>query len=251
MLTTSLVSIIMPSFNSSLFIEDSIKSVLNQSYKNWELIIVDDFSKDNSVEIINSFVQKDSRIIAKYLNKNSGAAIARNIGLNLAKGNYIAFLDSDDLWKPNKLETHIKFMVENNYSMTYSNYELINEKGIKLNKEIKVPSSITYDQYLKNTIIGCLTVVINRDIVGDFHMPNIRTSQDMATWLQILKNGYTAYGIKQSLAYYRLVASSNSSKKIKAAKDVWKVYRDIENLSLFYSCVCFLGYVLNALIKRL
>lgn len=246
-----LVSIIMPSYNSSEFIEDSIKSVQAQTYTNWELLITDDCSTDNSVEIIEQFVEEDPRIKLFILDKNSGAAISRNNSLNNAKGTFIAFLDSDDLWKPFKLEKQMKFMLDNKYAFTITDYQLMAENGNLFDKIIKVPKLLTYHHYLKNTIIGCLTVVINKDIVGDFQMPNIRTSQDMATWLLIMKKGFVVHGLQQNLASYRLVGHSNSAKKSKAAKDVWKVYREIEKLSIFYSCICFIGYAFNAIKKRM
>lgn len=247
----SLVSIIMPSYNASRFIEESIDSVVGQSFVNWELLITDDCSQDNSIEIIQSYVKKDSRIKLFFLDKNSGAAEARNNSIREAKGKFIAFLDSDDIWQPSKLEQQISFMEKNNLAFSFTAYDQMSEDGVLLNKVIEVPKAISYHSYLKNTIIGCLTVVINRDITGDFKMPNIKTSQDMATWLLVLKRGFKAYGLNKNLATYRLVGNSNSSKKSKAAKDVWRVYRDIENLSVFYSCICFVGYAFNAIKKRL
>lgn len=246
-----LVSIVMPSYNACHFIRESIESVLNQTYQDWELLITDDCSKDNSIEIVQSYVKKDSRIKLFVLDKNRGAAEARNNSIKEAKGKYIAFLDSDDIWQPSKLEQQISFMENNNLAFSFTAYDQMSEDGVLLNKVIEVPKIITYHSYLKNTIIGCLTVVINRGITGDFKMPNIKTSQDMATWLLVLKRGFKAYGLNKNLATYRLVGNSNSSKKSKAAKDVWRVYRDIEKLSVFYSCICFVGYAFNAVKKRL
>ena len=246
-----LISIITPSYNSAKFIAETIESVLAQTYTNWELLITDDCSTDNTVEIINKYVNQDSRIKLFCLGKNSGAATARNNSIEQAKGRFIAFLDSDDLWKPEKLEKQVDVMIKNNHAFTYTSYELINEDGTNANKVIKAVKSVNYEQYLKNTIIGCLTVVIDRELVGDFRMPMLKTSQDMATWLLVLKRGFVAYGIQDSLAYYRLVNNSNSSKKIKAAKDVWKVYRESEKLSFFNSLICFSCYAMNAILKRL
>ena len=246
-----LVSVIMPSYNSARFVSEAIKSVMNQTYQNWELLITDDCSKDNSVEVINKYTAQDSRVKLEALKKNVGAASARNISLEKAKGEYIAFLDSDDTWNLDKLEYQIDFMRKRNLPFTFSNYEIMEENGDKQNKIISVPTELSYKQYLKNTIIGCLTVVINRKIVGDFQMPLIKSSHDMALWLLIMKRGFHAYGIKKCLASYRLVSTSNTSQKRKAAKDVWKVYREIEHLSLIYSTYCFLGYAINATIKRL
>jgi len=245
-----LVSIITPSYNSDRFISQTIQSVINQTYNNWEMIIVDDCSNDKSVEIINDFIKIDNRIKLIKLSENSGPAIARNQALRIAKGKYIAFLDSDDIWLPIKLEEQIRFMVLNNYSFTFSSYNVINEENTEKLKLINVPLMISYNRYLRNTIIGCLTVVIDKSKVGYFEMPNIRSSQDMALWLEIMKRGYYAYGLKQVLANYRLVSNSNTSKKINAAIDVWKVYRNIEKLGLFFSIFNFLRYTYNAILKR-
>ena len=245
-----LVSIITPSFNSSRFISDTIQSVLAQDYINWEMIIVEDCSSDTSVEIINKFIEKDSRIQLIVLDINVGAAEARNIAIKKSKGRYIAFLDSDDIWLPKKLSIQIQFMVENNYGFTFSSYNIMNENGQLIPKAIYVPMSIDYNGYLKNTIIGCLTVVIDKEKVGCFEMPIIKSSHDMALWLLIMKRGYKAYGIQENLATYRLVSTSNTAKKIEAAKDVWKVYREIENLNVFKSLYCFLCYTFFAIMKR-
>ncbi|WP_286409833.1 glycosyltransferase family 2 protein [Myroides marinus] len=246
-----MVSIIMPSYNASKFIGESIESVLNQTYQDWELLITDDCSKDNSREIIESYILKDNRIKLYQLPINGGAAVARNHSINKARGKYIAFLDSDDIWSSTKLEEQIAFMQSNNLPFSFTAYDQMTEEGVVLNKIINVPKEISYHGYLKNTIIGCLTVIIDRSIVGDFEMPNIKTSQDMATWLLVLKRGFKAYGFNKNLATYRLVGNSNSAKKSKAAKDVWRVYRDIEKLSIVYSALCFCGYAFNAIKKRL
>ncbi len=244
-----MISIITPSYNSSEFISETIESVLKQTYNNWEMIIVDDCSNDNSVEIINGFIEKEDRIKLIELDKNVGAAEARNVAIRKAKGRYIAFLDSDDLWIPEKLEKQLSFMKDNEKVFTFSSYKRITEKGEYINT-IKVPSQISYKKFLRNTIIGTLTVVIDKDSVGEFKMPDIKSSQDMALWCDILKRGFNAYGIDEVLGYYRLVATSNTSKKWKAARDVWKVYRKIENLSILYSVFNFVGYVFNVLKKN-
>lgn len=246
-----LVSVIMPSYNVESFISESIKSVLQQTYKDWELLIVDDCSIDHSVALAQAFSDVDERIILLALRTNVGAAAARNIALEKARGQYIAFLDSDDVWARNKLEVQLEFMRSKQYAFTFSDYYVMHENGERLGSVVHVPSSLSYHQYLCNTVIGCLTVIIDKSIVGDFRMPLIKSSHDMALWLLILKRGFKAYGLKKVLAGYRLVSTSNTSKKYKAAKDVWQVYRKIENLSFLYSSFCFCGYVINAIIKRL
>lgn len=230
-----LVSIIMPSYNAARFIGESINSVLLQTYSNWELLIVDDCSKDNSVEVVRKFANIDKRVVLFSLEKNVGAAAARNVAIEHAQGQYIAFLDSDDVWDEYKLEKQLAFMKQYSYAFTFSNYYVMEENGKKTENIVKVPSSLSYHQYLRNTIIGCLTVIIDRQQTGDFKMPLIKSSHDMALWLLIMKRGFKAYGLKDVLAGYRLVSTSNTAKKWKAAKDVWKVYREIEGLSVLYA----------------
>ena len=246
-----LVSIITPSYNSARFIQQSVESVMSQTYNKWEMIIVDDSSCDNSKEIISSLCKKDARIKSVFLEKNIGPARARNLGIQKSSGKYIAFLDSDDLWDPYKLEKQISFMEDNNIAFSYTAYQSISEDGNTRYSIIKAPDVITYHDYLKNTIIGCLTVVLDRSQIGNLEMPDIRSSHDMAFWLLILKRGFYAYGLNENLASYRLVGDSNSSNKIKAAKDVWRVYRNIEKLNLFYSFWCFVHYIFYAFKKRI
>ena len=244
-----LVSIITPSFNSARFIEECIDSVLSQTYDNWELLIVDDCSSDNSYELIAGY--HDKRITLIELEENVGAAEARNIAIREAKGKYIAFLDSDDVWNLNKLSKQISFMQKKDIAFSFTTYQRMSEDGLKLYSIIHAPKIATYSSYLKNTIIGCLTVVIDREKTGDFEMPNIRSSHDMALWLLIMRRGFTAYGLDENLARYRIVSISNTASKWRAAKDVWKIYREIEKLSFFYSSWCFLNYAFNAFVKRI
>ena len=246
----NLVSIITPSYNSSKFIEECINSVISQTFQNWEMIIVDDCSNDNSREIISDFSEKDKRIRFVFLEENIGAAAARNIAMKKAKGRYIAFLDSDDLWIKDKLERQITFMNDNNIAFSFTSYQPISEDGKKKYSVITAPKKMSYHSYLKNTIIGCLTVIIDKEKTGDFQMPNINSSHDMALWLLIMKRGFSAFGLDKNLASYRIVSTSNTSKKWKAAKEVWDVYRKVENLNVIYSTYCFIAYAFNAIKKR-
>jgi teichuronic acid biosynthesis glycosyltransferase TuaG len=215
------------------------------------MLIIDDYSIDNSREIITSLAEKNKKIKKIFLENNVGAAEARNVAIRQAKGKYIAFLDSDDFWAPQKLEKQISFMQKEDIAFSFSTYQPMSEDGSKLYSIIHAPKIVTYSSYLKNTIIGCLTVVIDREKTGDFEMPNIRSSHDMALWLLIMRRGFDAYGLDESLARYRIVSASNTASKWHAAKDVWKVYREIEKLSFFYSSWCFLNYAFNALFKRM
>ncbi len=244
------VSIIMPTFNAELTIIESVESVINQSYKKWELIIIDDSSNDRTREKVRDIMETDNRIKSVFLEKNLGAANARNVGLSISKGKFVAFLDSDDIWSNIKLEEQVDFMIKNQYSFTFTSYKVVDCFGL-FKYTIKVPRVIGYAEYLNNTIIGCSTVMIDVSKVGNIKFPIIRTSHDMALWLNILKRGYKAYGLQNDLTKYRLVNSSITSKKYKAALDVWFVYRNIEGLTLLKSISCFMMYAINATIKRI
>ncbi|PMO34029.1 glycosyltransferase family 2 protein [Vibrio breoganii] len=245
------VSIITPSFKSLHYIMDCINSVHAQTYTNFEMLIVDDASPDDSAAYIERNLP-DERFKLIKLKSNVGAAAARNEALRVASGRYIAFLDSDDIWYPSKLEKQLEFMTANNYSFTFTSYELIDEKGNRVQKNVTVPKEIDFKGYMGNTIIGCLTVIIDTKDIKPFLMPNLRSSHDMALWGDImLDNDIKAYGLDEVLAYYRLVSTSNTSNKFKAAKEVWIVYRNHFKLSRFRSIFFFLSYAANALIKRL
>ena len=231
----SLVSIIMPAYNAEKFISESIMSVINQSYKNWELLIVNDCSKDSTQKIVESYCLIDRRIKLFVQEKNKGVVEARNRALKESCGQYIAFLDSDDLWEKNKLEVQIEYMKMNKIYMTYTEYSYISEVG-KFIKKISIPKKLNYKQALKGNQIGCLTVVIDKSKVGDFEMPNLK-HEDYATWLNILRNNIVAYGIQKDLAKYRKVSNSLSSNKLKTIKWTWLIFRKNQNLDIVRSSV--------------
>jgi len=246
---SELISIITPLYNAEKYIKDTIESVINQSYKNWEMIIVNDCSKDRSQLIVEKYMELDKRIKLVSLESNRGVAFARNTGIKAASGEYLAFLDSDDLWKPNKLSTQLDFMKQNNYYFTFTGYEMINNEGVKLNKIIKVPSKLNYKRLLYGNSIGCLTVMLNKSKIGDIEMPAIR-HEDYATWLNIVKSGITAYGLNENLALYRKANSSVSSNKFKSAIWTWDIYRKYQKLSSLNSLKCFIMYVYINMLKH-
>jgi teichuronic acid biosynthesis glycosyltransferase TuaG len=241
----------MPAYNSAEFIAEAIQSVISQTYKDWELIITDDNSTDDTVSIVKSYQENDSRIKLIELKDNGGPAIARNYALNLANSRYVAFLDSDDLWHPRKLELQIDFMNKNGYAFTFTAYKRFSRDGTKDYNVIRAPYKMTYNKLLKNTIIGTLTVIVDKDQVGSFEMSNIRYRQDMALWCEIMKRGFAAYGLDEVLASYRVVSKYSAFKKYVGAKGVWKVYRRIEKIGYIKSIYYFFHYALNATIKRI
>lgn len=247
--TSEMISVITPVYNAEEFLIETIESVLNQTYDNLEYLLIDDCSDDNSPSIIKEYSKKDNRIKYIRLEQNSGAAVARNTGLENAKGRYIAFMDSDDVWYLDKLEKQINFMSED-IAFTYTKYERISEEGKFLGAP-SFPQKLNYSGLLKNTAIACSTVLIDRKIIGDFRMPLVRKGQDTATWLQILKNHGYAYLVDEVLSQYRAREGSLSENKLSALKRTWNTYRNIEKLPLHKAIYYFIYYVLNALKRRL
>lgn len=245
-----LVSIITPAYNCSKVISETIESVISQTYKNWEMIIIDDCSTDNTVEIVKRYCQRDHRIKLLRMDKNSGSADARNKGIESARGKYVALLDSDDLWKSQKLERQIAFMKGQQYAFTFTAYDVFKDSTEKQRRLFEVPYCISYRQYLSNTIIGCLTVVVDKEQIPDFHMEN-GYLEDILTWMYYLRNGVVAYGLNENLASYRVIPGSKSSNKIRNAKRYYYCLKAQPNLS-FLACIFHeAGYVFHAIKKRL
>ena len=246
-----LVSVITPCYNMEKFVTETVNSVRNQTYPHWEMLIVSDASTDRTAEILKSLAEQDERIKITINSHHSGIADARNQAIQMAQGHYLAFLDSDDLWHPDKLERQLSFMQEKQIGFSFSSYELVDETGKLLGKTVEATEDMNYESYLRNTIIGCSTVMVNTDIVGNVTVPRFRTSEDAATWLDILKKGRIAYAIKQPLVSYRIRRKSASSNKLKASHDLWIVYRRHEKLSFFKTLYYFSCYAFNAVKKRL
>ena len=240
-----LVSIITPLFNSETYISETINSVLNQSYSNWELILIDDCSKDKTLEIVETFLSKSTKIKLLKNQENLGAAITRNKGIEASKGDYIAFLDADDIWKPQKLETQVNVMLTQNCDVSFSSYEQIDKNGNLLGKLVEALPELTYIKLLKSNYIGNLTGMYNAQILGKIKAPNLRKRQDWLLWLIALKtSGKPARGIQESLAFYRVHEDSMSSNKFNLIKYNYWVYRKGLQFSTLKSigCMCIFLY---------
>ncbi|MGR2847523.1 glycosyltransferase [Vibrio vulnificus] len=241
-----LVSIIMPAYNSSRFINESIESVLSQSYSSWELLVVDDCSTDDTALIVKWYEKKDKRIKYIKMEVNTGSPSGpRNKGLEEARGEYIAFLDSDDIWKFQKLEKQICFMEKNNYEFTCSSYEIISEKGDKIGSYTP-NGSVDYEMMLKNNSVGCLTALIKRSLIEGCFFPKCG-HEDYALWLKLVKKSYKIYACSEPLAAYRKVSNSVSSNKMKVFKFFWHIYRYEENLSIVKTLYLCSRYFVNVL----
>lgn len=245
-----LISIIIPVYNAEKFLKDTIKTVNEQTYKNWELIFVNDCSTDNSENIINQYLSDKIKLV--NLDKNSGTAMARNAGIKMAKGTYIAFLDADDLWDKKKLEKQIEFMEKKECAFSFTGYEFADEKGIPNGKKVYIPLEMTYKDALKNTTISTITVMFNMNKLTkeEIYMPNVK-NEDTATWWKILRHGYVAYGLNQILSFYRRSSKTRSSNKLKSLRNTWILYRKVEQLSMLTSIYNFLYYVFNAIKRRI
>lgn len=242
-----LVSIITPLYNAEKYIEETILSIQNQSYSNWEHLIVDDASQDNSILITEKLASKDSRIQLIKQSNNNGAAYCRNQATKMANGTYIAFLDSDDLWHPNKLREQIQFMITNKHLVTYTSYLLIDQNGQSLNKRIIAIPSLSYKKQHRNNYVGNLTGMYNAEILGKIVAPNIRKRQDWAVWLEAIKrSNKPAKGLQKDLAFYRLRDGSISSNKRSLIKHNYYFYKNYLGhsglMSFFYLLRFFFEY---------
>jgi teichuronic acid biosynthesis glycosyltransferase TuaG len=245
-----LVSIITPSYNSEKFISDTIKSVQNQTYTNWEMIIVDDCSTDKTVEIIQNFMDDDNRVHLIKLNKNSGTGIARNTALQEANGRYIAFLDSDDLWKPEKLSKQIDFMETNYLIFTFSAYDCIDEDGKPLNKRVGVFEKLTYRQLFFCNFVGNLTGIYDSKYTEKIPISPARKRQDWILWLIVIKRLNYAKSCPESLAFYRVRKNAISASKISLLKENYAVYRKHHKLNVVVSLLCMVVFLFTQLIIK-
>lgn len=244
-----LVSIIMPSWNVERFIEETIHSVQSQTLSDWELLIADDCSTDRTPAIIAEIGGRDSRVKLIPMPKNGGPALARQASIDRAQGRYLAFLDSDDLWLPMKLERQLAFAREKRAALSYTAFRRIDEANTMSGRLIEVPAQLSYNQLLKNTSIATLTALVDREISGPVAMTN-EGYDDFCLWLSILKRGHVAYGLNEDLARYRVRGSSVSSRPRRSAKWVWNIYRNVEHLPLLRSAWCFGHWATRAWLKR-
>lgn len=246
------VSIIIPVYNASLFLNDTIKTIQEQTYDNWEAIFVNDCSKDDSVSIIKKAQKADKRITLLENKKNSGAAITRNNGIKYATGRYICFLDADDIWSRKKIENQLKFMKSKDCAFSFTNYEFANEKGEPNGKKVTVPPKMNYRHALGNTTIWTCTVMLDVSKLkkDDIYMPNV-PSEDTACWWKILKKIDYAYGLNENLSFYRRTSGTLSSNKFVAIKRIWHLYRKVEKINIFMSLYFFVLYAFNAVKRRI
>ncbi len=229
------VSIITPAYKCKSTIRETYESIKQQTFSNWEWIIIEDNSPDDSFEFIQNMVKGDSRVVVLRTEKNSGAAVARNVGINYAKGRFIAFLDSDDLWLKDKLKLQLKFMKDSNYALTYTNYYVMDNKGKYKELRLKKDKA-TYKSLLRRNVMGCLTVMYDTQQTGKILMPlDCEKREDYGAWLDATRNGTVAYRLDAFLAVYRVGSISVSSNKFKMVKYQYRVFRNHEKFGVFKS----------------
>lgn len=249
-----LISIVVPVYNAERFVRETMDSVLAQTYPHWELLLVEDGSSDGTVAAIEDYIEerKETRIRLIRQPSNMGAAQARNRGVREARGRYIAYLDADDLWMPEKLKKQLHFMRERDAAFTFTGYEFADERGVGTGKVVRVPESLSYRQALSNTTIFTTTVMFDRTKIEEelLQMPDIR-SEDTALWWKVLRYGYTAYGLDENLAKYRRAGKSLSSNKLEALRRIWNLYRIAEGMSIPSSMWHFCFWAVRAVRRRL
>lgn len=251
MYVEGLVSVIMPVYNAEKYLATTLESILGQDYKEIEIVLVDDCSKDSSAEIIAEFCKTHSEIVYFVQEENMGAGAARNKALELARGQYVAFLDSDDIWLPNKISIQIELMKLNNSPFSYTAIEMINEKGETIKGKHNIKETCDYRYLLRNTIIATSSVLIDRTVFGDFRMSLRRGGQDYATWLKLLRGGVVAHGINEVFVKYRVASGSLSSNKFKSIKQVWEIQTMDEGISKLRAAFNVLCFCINAVKKYL
>jgi glycosyltransferase involved in cell wall biosynthesis len=245
----NLVSIVTPTYNSEAFILQTIESVQNQTYKNWEMIIVDDCSIDNTANIVIEKATSDKRISFIRLDQNSGPAKARNAGIEKVSGKYMTFLDADDIWFPEFISTSIETIIKNQVFFVFSSYRRSNEELEFVYSDFIVPQKVTYTDILKSNSISCLTAFIDIEKLGKKRMPDIFKRQDMGLWLQYLKEIPFAFGIQKPMAIYRIRENSLSRKKSKLLKYQWQFYREVEHLSVLQSAYYMINWMYRGFVK--
>lgn len=243
------VSVVMPAYNAGPYIEIAVRSVMEQTFADWELIVVDDCSDDSTAEIVKRLAAEDERIVFLRNETNMGVAKTRNRGLELAKGSYVALLDSDDIWRPEKLEKQVALAKETGADIIYCSYAIVDANGDKKCDDFIVPAATDFDASLIRTVISCSTALLSRKVVDTYRFEDGFRHEDMVLWMQILKAGYKARGVTEVLADYRVMDGTRASNKLKSAANRWRIYHDFLGFSPSKSTMLLLQYSVLGLKK--
>lgn len=237
-----IVSVIMPAYNAGAYIEVAIRSVMAQTVQDWELLVLDDGSSDDTCAVVQRLAEEDQRVKLIRNPENLGAAQTRNRGFTLSVGEYVALLDSDDVWMPEKLEKQLAEMEQKGADFSCTSYAVIDGDGNQAKTDYLVPENIDYDRLLWENVIGCSTVVLRRELIEKHQFCPDYFHEDYVLWLQLLQQGYRAIGCTQVLAQWRYIATSRSFNKVKSARNRWKIYRNYLKLPLLQSIRLFCAY---------
>lgn len=243
------VCVIMPAYNAGRFIEEAIRSVMGQTFRNWELLVIDDGSKDNTVETVQRLCREDPRITLLRNPQNMGVARTRNRGLQLCDGRYAALLDSDDVWHPEKLERQLRLAENTGAELIYSSYAIMDEQGEPARGDYLVPAKTDFSAILRENVVGCSTVLLSPEVAAKYRFETDYHHEDYVLWLQLLKDGYQAAGCTEVLTWWRYIENSRSFDKRKSAKSRWRIYREYLKLSSLQSAWAFCGYAVASLKK--
>jgi teichuronic acid biosynthesis glycosyltransferase TuaG len=244
-----MISVIMPAYNAERTIKEAIESVLNQTYHDFELIVINDASLDNTLKIVEEYMELDQRVKLIDNPKNSGVSVSRNKGVSMARGEYIAFLDSDDIWRHDKLEKQLKLMKEKVAVLSYTASSFIDQKGTVFNYIMQAEEKLSLDTLLKKNLISCSSAMVRADVMKRIKMPNDKMHEDYYVWITILKEYKYAYGVNEPLLIYRLSTNSKSSNRLKSAKMIFNTYKAVGYK--VSACFLTLRYTIHSVQKRM
>lgn len=249
MKSAPLVTVIMPAYNAERFLEEAVRSVLKQTFTDWELLILEDCATDGTFALAEKLAAEDDRITLLKNEKNMGVARTRNRGFELARGKYVALLDSDDIWHPEKLERQIARLEETGGDFSYTSYAIVDVEGKKCKADFLVPGEVTYKDQLTRNAIGCSTVMLKASLLKDYRFATDFFHEDYVLWIQLLRDGHRAVGCQEILVDWRYVENSRSFNKVKAAKNRWRIYRDYLKMPLHERVCAFAVYAVTSVIK--
>lgn len=244
-----LVSVIMPAYNAERFLEEAVRSVMNQTFQDWELLILDDCATDGTYALAERLAAEDDRITLIKNEQNMGVARTRNRGFDLCRGKYVALLDSDDVWHPDKLEKQLNRMEETGGDFSYTSYAIVDVEGKKTKADFLVPGEVTYKDQLTRNAIGCSTVMLKAELLKKYRFVTDFYHEDYVLWIQLLRDGYRAVGCQEILVDWRYVENSRSFNKVKAARNRWRIYRDYLKLPMHQRLWAFAIYAVTSVIK--
>lgn len=243
------VSVVMPAYNAERYIEEAIRSVMGQTFQNWELLVLDDCSTDSTAAVVEKLAEEDSRIVFLRNPQNMGVARTRNRALDLCRGNYVALLDSDDVWTSDKLQKQLDLAAETGADIIYCSYGIINEHGVHTCEDFIVPKETDFETFLTRSVISCSTALLSAKITKQYRFHTDFYHEDLELWYRLLRDGFTARGVTDVLAQYRVMDGTRASNKLRNARFRWRIYRDAMGFSVWKSTKLLTRYAILGLRK--